>query len=94
MKWWVIAVAVGLPVLGVLARRAYRDIDGPAKQRFENEVKPRLKRLGMVALYATMVLWAVVWFTAPDHYRNALSETLRGLIEGTPVPAEDGKTAP
>ena len=81
MDWRILAFAIGLVAFGIVVRLRYERSDGPLKACFVTKVRLRLKSLAKAVFYATVVLW----FFAPDHYSESLTNAFKDLL----APAED-----
>ena len=85
MDWRVLAFAIALVAFGIVLRLRYERSDGPLKVHFETQIRLRLKSLATAVFYATVVLWFLLWFFAPDYYSDNLTNAFKDLL----APTED-----
>jgi hypothetical protein len=81
LEWLVLALFVAAVAAAVKARRA---MDDPAN-RFGRWVRTRLRpwfgRAAMAAFILTLVGWALVYASVPEHERKSIGEALQDLAK-------------
>jgi len=85
LDWRVLAFAIGLVAFGIVVRLRYECSHGPLKAHFETKTRLRLNSLAKAIFYATVVLWFLIWFFAPDYYSDNLTNAFKDLL----APTED-----
>lgn len=81
MDWVIFAVLAALMAAAIKIRREVNKPDSAFGRWYRDRVGPRLARAGKIVMFLTVVLWFVVYVTAPEGDRGDLSGLFRGLFQ-------------
>ncbi|MBI2586114.1 MAG: hypothetical protein HYW28_09650 [Rhodospirillales bacterium] len=81
MEWLVLALFVVAIAAAVKARRAINDPSNRFGQWVQTRVRPWFGRAAMAAFIATLVGWALIYASVPEHERKGIAEALQDLAK-------------
>lgn len=81
MEWLILALFVAAIAVAVRARRAINDPANPFGQWLRARVRPWFGQAAMAVFIATLVGWALVYASVPEHERKGIAEALQDLAK-------------
>ncbi len=92
MNWLFFAVIGALMAAAIVIRRKVNDPDNAFGQWYRVRVHPRLMQAGKVAMVLTVLVWLIIYLSAPEGEPSTLGDLFRGIF---PSSGESGgKAAP
>ena len=81
MEWLILALFVAAIAAAVKARRVVNDPSNRFGQWVQTRVRLWFGRVAMAVFIATLVGWALIYASVPEHERKGLSEAFQDLAK-------------
>ena len=91
MDWPFFAVIGALMAAAIVIRRKVNDPDNAFGQWYRARLHPRLIQAGKGVVVLTVVVWLVIYLSAPEGEPSTLGDLFKGIF---PSSGESGKAAP
>ena len=92
LDWLFFAIVGVLMAFAILIRRKMNDPDNAFGQWYQARVHSRMMQAGKAVLYLTVVVWFIIYLSAPEGEPSTLGDLFKGIFQS--FGESDGKGAP